>query len=249
MTCEDDDKTYDMQPIDCDLSFKVEGNTSWCTFETIYFGSYCLYRKHKQPTQKNRISAFYLKPVNFQFLDHFTVEVSFSFPISYCKRRNEALYEKKSMELDSSHNFEASCSVDERNASYFVLSYKHNIEGWHVDHSRSTEILTKDMNIYFDFTNVEDLLTFEESRRFITLFPPRYIINVTKKPNCNTDLNTKIIVTFYNKAKSTSTDHASFNLFASTMPISSSGISKDTVNFHQLMRCLQTLNDTIVIEL
>ena len=238
-----------MQPIDCDLSFKVEGDTSWCTFETIYFGSYCLYRKHKQPTQKNRISAFYLKPVNFQFLDHFTVEVWFSFPISYCKRRNEALYEKKSMELDCSHNFEASCSVDERNASYFVLSYKHNIEGWHVDHSRSTEILTMDMNIYFDFTNVEDLLTFEESRRYITLFPPRYIINVTKKPNCNTDLNTKIIVTFYNKAKSTSTDHASFNLFASAMPISSSGISKDTVNFHQLMRCLQTLNDTIVIEL
>ena len=121
------------------------------------------------------------------------------------------MYEKKGMELDSSHNFEAPCSVGKSKASY-----KHNIKGWRVDHSRSTEILTKDMNIYFDYTNVEELLTLEES----SFFPPRFIINVTKKPNCKSYLNTNIIVTFHNKAKRrTSTDHASFNLFVSAIPI------------------------------
>ena len=177
----------------------------------------------------HRICAFYLKPKNFQFLDHFTVEVWFSFPISYCIKRNEELYKKRDMELVDKYTFEASCSVD---TSYFALSYDYDIKGWRVDYSRSTQILTKDMNIYFDYTDVEELLTLERS----SLFPPRFIINVTRKPKCNVDLNTHITVTLHNKAKKRPADYRSFELIASS------------VTFHQLMRNLRTLNDDAVTD-
>ena len=191
----------------------------------------------------NRIGAFYLKPKKFEFLDHFAVEVWFRFAISYCIRRNKELYKKKGMKLDCSHTFEASCSVDKSNASCFMLSYEHSIKGWRVDHSRSTEILTRDMNNYFDYTDVEELLTYEEN----SLFPPRFIINVAKKRKCNVDLDTYITVTLQSKAKrKASRDYASFKLLVSPMSTKSSTNSK--VNFYQLMRCLRTLNDNAVTD-
>lgn len=244
LSCEDDDESHTMRPIKYDLSFEVLGDTSLCTFETFHFCSYCLYCKRKQPNQNvNRIGAFYLKPKNFEFLDHFAVEVWFSFPISYCIRRNKELYKKKGMKLDCSHTFEASCSVDKSNASCFMLSYEHSIKGWRVDHSRSTEILTRDMNNYFDYTDVEELLTYEEN----SLFPPRFIINVAKKRKCNVDLDTYITVTLQSKAKrKASRDYASFKLLVSPMSTKSSTNSK--VNFYQLMRYLRTLNDNAVTD-
>ena len=247
LTCEDDDESHTMRPIYYDLVFKVQGDMSLCTFQTYHFCSYCLYHMcKKQNANVNRIAAFYLKPANFQFLNHFAVEIWFSFPISYCMRRNQELYTKKNMILDGSHSFKVPFTCDKSNASFFSLSYDHNIDDWCVDHSRSTEIQTTEANFYYYYTDVEDLLAHEES----SLFPPRFIVNVIKKPKCTTNLNTNIIVTLHNKAKGkTSKDTTSFKLFVSVFTMKniedSTEVSKGTLNFNRLMRCLRSVDTTV----
>ena len=94
--CEDDDKSNTMQPVDYDLGVKAHGNRSWFTYLTKHFCSYCLLHNYKGLVV-NKISAFCLKPKNFQDLDYFTVEVWFSLPISHCVQRNTELYTKKGM--------------------------------------------------------------------------------------------------------------------------------------------------------
>ena len=129
-----------MKPVDYDLTFERRGNKSWCTFETYHFCSHCLFYKQKDQSQNlKRIGAFYLKPANFPVLNHFRVQIWFSFITSYCIRRNEELYKKKDLKLDCSHSFEVYCSPDHDTAgksiaSYFGLSYKHDFHGWCVDH-------------------------------------------------------------------------------------------------------------------
>ena len=251
LVCEDDDQTYTMRPVDYGLKFEKRGDKSWCIFETCHFCSHCLFFKHKDQSRNlKRIGAFYLKPANFDGFNHFTVEIWFSFITSYCIRRNEELYKKKDMKLDCSHSFEVSCSPDHGTAgksiaSYFGLSYEHNFDNWCVDHSRSTEILTNEANFYYYYKDVQELVAHEES----SLFPPRFIVNVIKKPNCITDLNTNIKVTLHKKGKGeTSEDSASFKLFVSVSPLASTASnckSQGTLDLHRLMRCLRPLKDVV----
>ena len=57
LTCEDDE-SYTMRPVDCYLSFKIQGGISWCIFYTDHFYSYCLFRNCQDP-MINRISTFF----------------------------------------------------------------------------------------------------------------------------------------------------------------------------------------------
>ena len=96
LTCEDDDESYTMRPVDYDLDFTMQGDISLCTFETSEFCSYCLYHGCKDPVI-NRIAAIYLKTRDFQYSNRFTVEIWFSLPISYCIQRNKELYTQEDM--------------------------------------------------------------------------------------------------------------------------------------------------------
>ena len=221
LTCEDDDVSYTMRPVDYELSFEVEDDVSLCTFQTNHFCSYCLFHCCKDPNI-NRIGAYYLKPENFQILDQFRVEIWFSFPISHCLKRNEELYSRKGMILDTSCVFEASSDKD--STSYFGLKYDRYVEGWCVDHLRSIEVQTKDINFFNLYTNVEDLFAHEEN----ALFPPRFIINVIKQPEYTADLNINIEVSLSKAEGRKSVDSAMFKLFvpvsAMTMRTSSRNI-------------------------
>ena len=209
LTCKDDDESYIMQPVDCNLSFKVQDNRSWCTFQTSHFCSYCLFHECKAHDQVNRISALYLKPKNFQDLAYFRVEIWFSFPISHCSKRNRELY-SKNMDLSSSFIFEASC--DKSSRSYFTLRFDHNTDGWQLNHSLSTEIQTKMVNFYNYYTNEEDLRASEED----SSFPPRFVVHVIRN-ECSKCLNTDLIVTLYNNnnegSKPVMDKSIKFNLF------------------------------------
>ena len=201
LTCEDDDESHTMRPVDYDLDFRVQGNISLCTFYTYHFCSHCLCHNCKDPII-NKIGAFFLKQKNFQTLDEFTVEIWFSFPISYCMKRNEELYTEKGMVLhsDSTTVFEA--SSDKSSKSYFSLSYKQRIHGWCVNYFRFKEIPTEQVNFYNHFTSMKELQAHEEQ----SLFPPRFILKVTKKCQYNTELNTYIMVTLCKTKEKKSTE-------------------------------------------
>ena len=194
-TCEDDDKFNTMQSVDYDLGVEEHGNRSWFTYLTKHFCSYCLLHNYKGLV--NKIRAFCLKPKNFQDLDDFRVEIWFSLPISHCIQRSMELYTKKGLMLDTDCNyiFEASCDV--HSESYFslnyTLNYTVNMDGWYLDHSLTKKILTKEVNFYNYYTSREDLRANEES----LLYPPRFVVHVTKKTKCTTDLDTDIMVTLY----------------------------------------------------
>ena len=201
LSCEDDDESFTMKPVDNALSFSIQDGISWCTFVTDHFCSYCLsHRSHVHPDHRimTRISAFFLKPKNFQSLDKFTVEVWFSFTTNYCFKRNEKLYTDKGLILDkdSSCIFDASSNRSSRN--YFALNYDQCNDGWDVDHFRFDRIPTKDINFYNYYTNEEDLKANEDQ----SFFPPRFILSVHKKPNCNKDLNLTIEITLFKKPPS-----------------------------------------------
>ena len=61
-------------------------------------------------------------------------------------------------------------------------------------HILTKKIYTEKVNFYNHYTDMEDLKANEECQ----LFPPRFILNVVKDPECTTTLNTDIIVTLYN---------------------------------------------------
>ena len=209
LCCEDDDESYSMRPVNYDLKFKVQGdNILYCSFQTTHFCSYCLFHACDGPVL-NRIGAFYLKPENFQFLTHFTVEIWFSFPISRCLRRNEELYKKKGLALDVIYSYKV--ASDKNSSSYFALDYDRCVNDWYVCHSRSTEIQTKEINFYNFFDNVEHLLAHEEN----ALFPPRFIVTVTKKPECSADLDTNIKVSLCEVEEKKSLASFQFKLFVS----------------------------------
>ena len=144
MCCEDDDESYTMQlqPVYQELSFNVQDNISWCTFQASQFCSVCLFHNSVDPAI-NRIAAICLKTKNFQYLNYLTNEIWFSFPISHCLNRNEELYRREGLVLDQkcSHTFEASC--DQNSTSFFSLTYHQDINGWHIEHSRSKNFLSK----------------------------------------------------------------------------------------------------------
>ena len=191
LSCEDDDESYTMQPVDYELSFTVQDDTSFCTFHTSQFCSYCLFC-HQDQIPRNKIGAFYLKPETFHHLSHCRIEIWLSFPIKLCLKRNEELYKKRCLVLDASFKFEASC--DKSSASFLTVDYSENIKNWTMKHTLTKKIYTEKVNFYNHYTDMEDLKANEECQ----LFPPRFILNVVKDPECTTTLNTDIIVTLYN---------------------------------------------------
>ena len=212
LTCEDDDGSYTMQPVDYDFDLEVQGDMLLCVFRTYHFCSYCLFHNSEDPVI-NRIGAFYLKPQNFQYLNHFTVEIWFSFLISYCLKRNKELYKKKGMILDTDCSCIFEVSSDKRSTSYFALSYDNNFDDWCVDHLRSAKIQTKDINFYNHYSTIEDLKASEEN----FLFPPCFILKVTKKSKCIANLDTNVTVTLCKNEGKKSMESIPFNLF---VPIS-----------------------------
>ena len=191
--CEDDDKSYTMQPaVGCNPTFTVQDNISWCTFNTNHFCSYCIFSGCEDPVI-NRIAAIYLKTKDYQRLSHFTAEIWFSLNISLCLRRNAELYEKEGMVLDCKCNYDFQAACDKNSTNYFTLTYAKEVNGWDLQHSRSTNIKTKEINFYNNYTNKEHLERNEDN----SLFPKRFIVNVIKKPECNTDLNTEITIALY----------------------------------------------------
>ena len=194
LSCEEYDESYTMQPVDYMLGFKLQGDRALFRFLTNRLCSYCLIHNHKGPII-NRIIALYLKPKDFQSLDHFTVEIWFSFAISYFMKRNEELYTKKGLILDNDYSyvFKASCDVNSK--SYFSFNYVKNLDGWYLNHSLSKKIQTKEIYFYNHYTNAKDLHASEE----YSLYPPRFIFHVVKKFGCTSDLDTYIMITLYNE--------------------------------------------------
>ena len=188
--CEDDDESYTMRQADgCSLEFTVQDDISWCTFYTDHFCSYCLLSGCEDPII-NRIAAICLKSKDSQ---RFTREIWFSFPINQCFNRNKELYTKRGMVEDDNckHIFEAPC--DKSSTKFFALVYCHDFDGWDVKHCRSEKIKTKEINFYNHYKTMEELKTIEDN----SLFPPRFIITVTKKSECNADLNTEIKIALH----------------------------------------------------
>ena len=208
LCCEDDDESYTMRPVDNELGFTVRDGIALCTFETYEFCSYCLYHGCEDPVD-NRIVAIYLKSRDFQFSNHFTAEIWFSLHIRYCMERNKELYTQQDMIMDMKCNYSFEASCDKNSEDHLTLLYVKNSD-WDLSHSRSDKIQTKSINFHNYYTNGKDLEASEDA----SLFPPRFIVNVTKKANCNTDLSTNIMVTLYN-AKEKPLESISFYLFVS----------------------------------
>ena len=191
LCCEDDDESYTMQPVDHELSFTVQDNTSLCTFQTNHLCSYCLFC-HQDEIPKNRIGAYYLKPEDFHHLNYFKVEIWFSFPVELCLKRNEELYKKRKLILDASFRFEVSCNKN--SASFLTMECSEKIKDWTIKHTLNKKVYTKEVNLYNHYTNMKDLKANEECQSY----PPRFIVSVVKDTECITTLNTDINVTLYN---------------------------------------------------
>ena len=192
LSCEDDDESLTMRPIDYDLEFTLRDDSiKLCTFQTRHFCSYCLYCSCHEPTSLS-ICASFLKPESILF-NHFSVEIWFSFPIIHCLKRNAELYKKRGMKLAAQFMFEAPCHKCSKN--YFQLDYDKNSDGWHLCHLLSEKIYTDEINFYNWFDNADDLRTNEE----LSLFPPRFILDVKQVSEATKDLYTDIKVTLYDE--------------------------------------------------
>ena len=116
----------------------------------------------------NKIKALYLKPANFQCLNHFKVEIWFTFPVTQCLERNKELYTKKGLVLDEDCSFTFDASTNISSTSYFGLSHELKKDGWSLDHFRFSEVQTHEVNFYNYYTDWHDLRNSEEK----SLFPP-----------------------------------------------------------------------------
>ena len=215
-SCKDDDESYTMRPVDCELSFTVRGNILLCTFYTDHFCSYCLLLKYKGPNKL--IGAFCLKPANFQSLNSFKVEILFSYVTSHCINRIKDICKKKNMIVDEDNSFvfETPHKISE---SYVLLGYEQNNNGWQVHHSGPEIIDVKSVNFHEYYKEPEQLRHSEE----MSLFPPRFIVNI-KKDNCNhiKTLDSNITVTLYNGAEGKLPKIFTFKVY---VPVSSSKIN------------------------
>ena len=194
LTCEDDDKSYIMRPVDYYLHFKVHDNISLCAFNTKHFYAFCLYHNCKDP-MVSRVAALYLKPDNFQYLTRFTVEIWFSFHVTHCLKTHKTYYERKWMILDASCNFETSC--DKSSTSSFTLNYNNDFDGWEIEHSKSRDIRAYEINFYNYYASMEALMESGEN----SLYPPHFIVNVVRKSECTKDLNTALNVSLSEEEK------------------------------------------------
>ena len=142
LSCEDDDESFTMKPVDYALTFSLQDGISWCTFQTDRFCSYCLSHNCSDP-MITKIGAFFLKPENFQSLNKFTVQLWFSFPISSCLKRKAELYTCKGMILDTDCSCIFDAASDKSSTSYFALNYDQCNDGWNVNHFRFDKIQLK----------------------------------------------------------------------------------------------------------
>ena len=206
-SCEDDDESHTMRPVDCALNFSIQDDISWCTFQTDLFCSYCLFHNCTHPIV-TRIGAFFLKPNNFQSLDKFTVEVWFSFLIGHCLKRNEELYTRRGMILDKDYIYNFDAASDKKSTNYFELLYDQWNDGWNVSHNGPEKIYTRDINFYNYYPDLESLKRIEE----LGLFPPHFILEVEKTPGCTNNFSTKIRTTLFKTDQPQNLCHSSFTL-------------------------------------
>ena len=212
LCCEDYDESCTMRPVDYELSFLVRDNILWCSFQIYHCCSYCLLHDCKDHVGLSRIVALYLKPTDLWKQLNFTVEIWFSCHISYCLNRCRELYTAKGMVLDRDCSCIFSSSSDKTCENYFDLSYD-QIVGWQIYHLQFTKVKTKEVNFCNCYTNVEDLRRDDDN----SLFPPRFILNVTKICGCSNELNSKIKVTLFNIEETKSVDSV-FKLFVPISP-------------------------------
>ena len=104
-------------------------------------------------------------------------------------------------------------SSDKTCENYFELSYD-QIFGWFIYHLRFTKIKTKDINFCNSYTSTEELQGDEDR----SIFPPRFILDVTKKSECNNELNSKITVTLVRFEETKAIEPVFFKLFIPTFP-------------------------------
>ena len=216
LSCEDNDKSQTMRPVDYNLDFTLrDDNIKLCTFQTRHFCSYCLFYCCCQPTSLS-ICASFLKP-EAKMLNYFSVEIWFSFAVEHCLRRNAELYKKKGMKLAATFMFNAPCHRHSMN--YFRLAYDKNSDGWHLCHLLSETINTNVINFYNWYNSGDELHANEMS-----LFPPRFILYVKQVSEATKDLHTAIKVTLYDKSVATST--AMFGLCVSKFEATDERVSK-----------------------
>ena len=191
--CEDDDKSYTMQPVDYHLSFEIQDDTSLCVFKTEHFCSFCLYHTCKDPMVR-RVAALFLKPNNFQFLTHFTVEIWLIFHIKHFINTYKTYFEKK-WKLDATYTFETSC--DNSSTSYFTLHYDNDFDGWEINQSKSNEIKAYETNCYKYYASMAALKESEAN----SLFPPCFLVNVVRKSECIKDLRITLNISLCKEGK------------------------------------------------
>ena len=199
LSCKDDDKSYTMQPVDCKLSFTVQGGKSWCTFHTYHFCSYCLYYEGKgeKPNTK-RIGIFCLKPANFQSSNVYKVKILLSFDTDHCIGRIKELGKKEGLIFDKDNFFVFETSSDESSTSYVKLEYEQSIYGWYVDFSGVLIIETKKINFHNDYKDWYELYRDEER----SSFPPRFNLIIRKNQYMPiADLHTNITITIFHDFK------------------------------------------------
>ena len=92
---------------------------------------------------------------------------------------------------------------------FFALNYDQCDDGWNVNHVRFEKILTEDINFYNYYVNMENLKVIEE----IGVFPPRFILEVEKKPNCTDNLDRKIRTVLFKAENTSPIESVVFKLF------------------------------------
>ena len=98
------------------------------------------------------------------------------------------------LDTDNTPFFEAPC--DFSSESFFSINYISDVDGWHLkQYSKHRKITTKTVNIYNYHINMEELEVNEKN----SLYPPRFVLNVVKKPGCTKDLDTDIMVSLYDQ--------------------------------------------------
>ena len=224
LSCEDDDESHTMRPINYHLDFKVRNdNIQLCSFQASHFCSYCLRHDYKDANRKTigafcltpdslqSLNHFTVKPDNFESMSYFSVEIWFSYNTNYCLDRNKKLYKQRGMKLQHAAQFVA--SSDENSTSFFTLEYEKIVNNWYIDDGQSIhdlqpkKILTKSLNFYNDpdissETDPRKCAAILEAKEENKLFPPYFVLYVKKREYTNdTELDTIITVSLHTDGK------------------------------------------------
>ena len=244
LCCEDNDKTYTVQPVNKVLEFTVQDDKSLCRFQTNHFCSYCLSNSSEDDKCKNcstyRIAVLYLKPRNDKPLGgDYKVQIWFIYDVNKCLIRATELYETEDMEVFSSKHIEACC--DKNSTDFFSLEYDRTVNDWHIDHTLTTEIKTKEVNFYNKYEKAEHLQASEENK----LFPPRFILHIRHSKCCNTYLDTNIYIYLCNNREDKKLELLKFKIFRECPTMV---VSRCPTNIHDVSKCSSSESDYDIIE-